>query len=450
VKARIAEFVRSRFVRDTATLQVAGVVNQLSQMVSTVLVAYLLGAEGQGLLVTAIALQGGLHFLVNTGVVPATVAQIAAAAARGNAEKTAGWVAFVAKSVLVFGLAIFAVGWFVLPWIGERWFGSVEVGWWALILCLEPIFDLPRAVAFTAFQGTRRMRALAQLENADEVVRLFLVVLGTLITGDGLGAVVGTVLAAMFGSALAIELWRQARVDGGPPLPGAREIVLRMRDVPLRQGLRLGLRVGLLKNGTSLFLTVFPRLVISRFVGPEYTSYFHIAQRILTIPLMLMQGVSRTALPALGGLSGKRDWTGFRRLYMRVSLGSGFVLGGAILAGIPFIEPLVGWLFPTDYARPVAAYYLVLCAGAVPFTFATANEAFYIATNRVKAWLWLTALGAAITIPLNVVFVKLIPYTGMAWGISLYQSWVLVHLCYIFWVLRTRESFEDAPAPRAA
>ena len=124
MKGRLGELVRSRFMRDTATLQVAGVVNQLSQMVSTVLLAYLLGAQGQGLLVTAIALQGALHFLVNTGVVPATVAQIAAAAARGNAEKTAGWVAFVAKSILLFGLAIFLVGWFVLPWIGERWFGS--------------------------------------------------------------------------------------------------------------------------------------------------------------------------------------------------------------------------------------------------------------------------------------------------------------------------------------
>ena len=450
MKGKLLEMLRSRFVRDTATLQAAGVINQLSQMISTVLIAYLLGAEGQGLLVTAIALQGGLHFLVNTGVVPATVSQIAVAASRGNAEKTAGWIAFVTKAILVFGLAILVVGWFLLPWVGERWFGSREVGVWAWILCLEPILDLPRAVAFTAFQGTRRMKALAQLENADEVVRLFLVVIGAVVTGSGLGAVIGSVVAALFGSLLAIELWRQARNDGGAVLPSVRDIARSMWSVPLRQGLRLGLRIGIVKNGTSLFLTVFPRLVISRFVGPEYTSYFHIAQRILTIPLTLMLGISRTALPALAGLSGTRDWRGFRKLFLQISFGSGAVLGGSILLAIPFIEPLVAWLFPPDYAYPVATYYMVLCVGAVPFTFAVAIESFYIATNRIKAWLWLTALGAFITIPLNVVFVKLIPYTGMAWGIALYQSWVLVHLVYIVWVLRTRSAFDGEPATKAA
>ena len=55
MKGKLLEMLRSRFVRDTATLQAAGVINQLSQMISTVLIAYLLGAEGQGLLVTAIA-----------------------------------------------------------------------------------------------------------------------------------------------------------------------------------------------------------------------------------------------------------------------------------------------------------------------------------------------------------------------------------------------------------
>ena len=59
-------------------------------------------------------------------------------------------------------------------------------------------------------------------------------------------------------------------------------------------------------------------------------------------------------------------------------------------------------------------------------------------------------MGAFITIPLNVVFVKLIPYTGMAWGIALYQSWVLVHLVYIVWVLRTRSAFDGEPATKAA
>ncbi len=441
MRQRLAELLRSRFMRDTATLQIAGMINQLSQLASTVFLAFLLGAEGQGHFVLAVALQGLLHFLINTGMVPATVSQIAAAHVRGNHDKTAGWIAFLAKAVLTFGTIILVVGWFVLPWVGERFYDEPshghgrEIGMWAWFLCLEPLLDLPRVVASVAFQGTRRMRALGQVENADEVVRFFLVVLGAAITGSPAGAVLGTVVAALFGSVLAVELYSAARHDGGPPLPNVRDILRRMPDVPLWRGLRLGIRVGLLKNGTALFLSVFPRLIIGTFVGAAWTTYFHIAQRILTIPTMFMLGVSRTSLSALNELAGKKDWAGFRRLFTRVSFLTGGALSALILLGLPLVKPLVSALFPEDYVDPVFEYYWILALGYIPFTFAVAIEAFYIATNHVKTWLWLTVVGAIITIPTNVWLILNIPYTGTAWGLSLYQSWVLVHLLWIFWAL---------------
>ena len=114
--------------------------------------------------------QGEKDHFISTGVVPATVSQIAAANARGNHEKTAGWIAFLAKAVLVFGTIILLVGWFVLPPLGALLYDDKtgnhgrDIGFLAWLLLLEPLFDLPRAVTSTAFQGTRRMRALAQVD----------------------------------------------------------------------------------------------------------------------------------------------------------------------------------------------------------------------------------------------------------------------------------------------
>lgn len=446
MRDRLAQIVASRFFRDTATLQVASAINQASQFASTVVLAFLLGARGQGEFVVAIAMQGLLHFLINTGVVPATISQIAAAHVRGNDEKTAGWIAFVAKAGLLFCLAILVVGWFALPWFGEEFYDSREVGVWALILCLEPLFDLPRTVAAVAFQGTRRMRAVAQVENADEVVRFFLVVLGAAITGSPLGAVIGTVAAAAFGSILAIERYSAARHDGGPPLPGLREIARRMPAVPLWRGLRLGLRVGLLKNGTALFLNIFPRLIIAKVVGKEWVSYFHIAQRILSIPTLPLPAVARTALPALAELAGRKDWIGLRRLFNRVTLLTGVAITLVIGGALALIPPVVGAVFPPDYAEPVFHFACILALGLVPYAFAAAIDSVYIATNQVKAWIWLTALGAAITIPLNFVLVKAVPYTGTAWGLALYQSWVLVHVVYIYWHMYKRGGSGFGPA----
>jgi O-antigen/teichoic acid export membrane protein len=71
----------------------------------------------------------------------------------------------------------------------------------------------------------------------------------------------------------------------------------------------------------------------------------------------------------------------------------------------------------------------------VPYAYAAAIDSVYIAANQVKAWLWLTVIGAAIRIPTNVWLILHVRYTGVAWGLALYQSWVLVHLGYIYWLM---------------
>lgn len=435
MRNRFLATIRHRFVRDAATLQVAALINQSSQLLSTVAIAFLLGSRGQGLFVSALALQALFFFLINLGVTQAVVSQIAAAAARGNDFKLAGWIAFLAKTILIFGAGILAIAYFTLPAIGERFFHDRQIGIWAFWLCFVPLLELPKLVALVAFQGTRRMLLLGQVENGHEMVRFFLVVLGALIYQSPEGAILGTIASSGVGSILALALYHQARRDGGYPLPGPREIIARMRDVQIRQGIRQGLRIALLKNGQVLFGTVFPRLILGSVVGMSWVAYFHIAQRFMMVPMMMAQGVSRTLLPALGELAGLRDITRLRRLFARASLVTGGLISAALLGvlfSIPFLTPI---LFPEDYARPVFHYAWILTLGYVPFAFAVGIESFFIVANRVRVWLLLTVLGALITIPTNVWLILTIPYTGTAWGLSLYQSWVLVHLGYITWFL---------------
>lgn len=441
-------WLKSRFVRDAATLQLASFLNQGSQLLSTVAIAFLLGSHGQGLFVAAVALQALLFFLVNLGVTETVVTQIASAAARKNDFKVAGWIAFMAKFVAVFGIGVLALGWVLLPWVSERFYGDRQIGQWALWLCLVPLLELPRTVAQIAFLGTRRMLALAQVENAHELVRFYLVVLGALIDPTPRGPILGMLATSLVSTVLAVALYHQARRDGGTPLPGPLAILRRVRDVQIRQGIRQGLRIAFLRNGDALFGVVFPRLIIGGVAGMNWVAYFHIAQRFLSVPMLLANGVARTMLPALGEIAGLRDLEQFRRLFVRVTLVTGTLISAALLvtlAALPWVVPL---LFPEDYAEPVFHYAWILVIGAVPFSFAVGVTSFFVATNQIKAWLSLTLLGAAITIPLNVWLIVKIPYTGTAWGLSLYQSWALVLLGYILWFLyRSRRRHEVwAPA----
>jgi O-antigen/teichoic acid export membrane protein len=426
---------RSKFVRDAVTLQVAGVMNQASQIVSTALIAFLLGAHGQGLFSIAIALQGLAWSLINVGVAQAAISQIGGATARQYDHKTAAWISFFVKATVLVGVAIVAAGWFVLPWAGEFFYEDRAVGVWAWWLCFQPLIELPKLVGIVAFQGTRRMLALGQLENSHELVRLFLVVGGALLTGTAEGAVLGTLAAGAFGSVLACALYARARADGGHVLPSAGEILRWLPEVPLRKGLRLGLRVGLVKNAHVLVMDVLPRIIIGSIAAPSYTAYFHIAHRILGMPTMIMQGISRTMLPALGELAGLEDRRRFTHLFVRVTTITGALISGGILLCLPLIPFLARLFFPEDYAEPVFHYAWILAIGRSIFSFAVALEAFYIAANKVKLWLWLSLIGSIVTVPINVWLILNVEVWGTAWGITVYQSWILVHLLCVWWML---------------
>jgi O-antigen/teichoic acid export membrane protein len=216
------------------------------------------------------------------------------------------------------------------------------------------------------------------------------------------------------------------------------EVFRQAPDIPLLQGIRLGLRVGLLKNGTTLFMEVFPGLILGGVAGASWVAYFRVASKIMGLPMMMLQGVTRTILPALSELRGLRDLDKFRQLYARTASLSGLIVGGGMLLMLPLIPPVVSTFWPQDFSGPVFLYSWILALGLVPASFAVGLDAFYMLTDQMKASLLITALGALITIPANVLLIRLLPETGAAWGLSLYRGWVLVHFAYVSWYFRHR------------
>lgn len=437
--------LRSKFLQDTATLQVSAMLNQASQLVSTVLIAFLLGSHGQGMFFLAISMHALFYNLINVGVVQATITQLAAASVRDNRVKVAGWLAFLVKSYLISGPLVIGLGWFALPALSSWWYsGKVgpeearEIGKWAWWFTFWPLIDTPRAVAQVAFQGTRRMLKLGQLDNAAELIRVVCVVAGTAIGGSAEGAVIGLIASYVLVSYLATDMYHSARFDGNGWLPSLREVFRQVPEVPLLQGIRLGLRIGLLKNGNTLFMDVFPGLILGGVAGASWVAYFRIATKIMGLPMNMLQGVTRTILPALSELRGLRDLERFRGLYFRTMSASGAILGGGMLLMLPLIPPVVGAFWPEDFRDPVFHYSWILAVGMVPSAFAVGLDAFYILTDQMKRSLVITAVGAAITIPTNVLLIVLLPETGAAWGLSLYRSWVLVHFAYVTWYFRHR------------
>ncbi len=432
--------LKGKFVRDVATLQISGMVNQASQLVSSMILAFLLGAEGQGALGVAVMLQSLVYNLIAVGVTQSTVGQVASATARNMPGKVAAWMAFVAKTYLLFNVLLIVSGFFVLPWAGEHWFNSeghgARIGWWAWWLTLWPLIDTPRSVVFVALQGTRRMLPLAQLETTQELGRVFLVTLGAIVWGGAEGAILGEIVSRCLAMVVALEIYREARTDGGTFLPPLREVWRHVREIPLRRGIPLAIKVGFVKNVSSMFLKVLPRLLIGSVAGLAWVAYFQIAQRIMDVPMTFLQGLSRTVLPALAEMRGRGDVRGFARLFLRSSLFGGGLVAIGILCLLPCVPWIVHRFYPADYRQPVFVIASILAFGYVPMAFAVGLEAFYMVTDQMRASIVLTVIGCIVTIPVNVYLTRHNPETGAIWGLSFYMSWVFVHFGYIAWWFR--------------
>ncbi|HJO26490.1 MAG: hypothetical protein CMK00_02750 [Planctomycetes bacterium] len=428
---RLAELLKHKFLRDTAALQAGSLFNALGHLSTAVILPHLLGARGQGEFYVAMALYTALALILNQGVVAATVSQVAAAASRERWPKVTSWLAYLVKAYCLLGLAIAGLGYLTLPLIAEKVLASnPHIGIWAALLCLTPILELPKVVAVAGLQGLRRMLPIARIENGQEAIRVFLVILGALVTGDAGGAVAGSLAASAAGSLIALDLYRRERRRTDLPLPGLGPILREVPGVPLRSGMQLGFKLGLVRVLNVYGREVLPTLFLERFGTTEWVAYLRIAQRIINIPLMLGQGISRTVLPMFSEIAGQKDLRRMRRAYFRASLFSGIIISAALALILPLVPWILDSFFPRDYHAPIWSICLILIPGFVAMSFSVANDTFYLVTNTLKVAIVICIISTLVGSAMIGVCAWLNPTTGVAWGLSFAMSWSTIHLVY--------------------
>ena len=445
---KLAGSLRHKFLRDTSTLQVGAALNSAGNFFSAVALSHLLGARAQGEYYIAIALYSFLFFFLNPALSVVTVAQAAAALARDQHAKAASWLGYLVKAYAALGILVALVAAALLPTVGAAWVGSeARIGWLAALLAVTPLVELPRVVACAGLQAARRMRPLAQIENSQELVRVFLVVVGALVTRDPLGPVIGTISGSLAGSVLAIDVYRREAQRRDSVLPSWRQVLRYVGPVPLTHGLRLGLRLGMVQNLTALGTQILPSLFVQRFGATEWVTYLRIAQRLLAVPLHFMQGISRTALAAFSELAGRKDLAAMCRTYFRASFLSGVLISAVIVTGWAVLPWLLGSLFPADYVEPVRTLYLILMPGYMAVAFSVANDSFYVAIDKLRVGILVSLVGTVPYIVLVGSLAWLYPTVGAAFGLSLSMFWSFWHLAYAaFWFRRhLRREARGAP-----
>ncbi len=444
---KLGALVKNRFLRDSTTLQVGAVSIAFASFLGAVALTHVLGAQKQGRFYLAIAVYSLFWFALNLGLYQVATSQVAAAVSRANRGKVAAWLAYYLKANLVLGVGLAALGWWGLPWLTGAFYGEREVGRLAGILALTPLVELPRVVACAGLQGTRRMLALARVENGMELARVFLVVAGALLTDSALGPIVGMVAASGVGSLLAVDAYRREHARDPERLPGVVAILGRIREVPLRHGLRLGIKYGLVRNVDAFGVQILPPLILGYFGTEAWVAYLRIAQRLVSVAQMLMQGISRTALPTFSEIVGLRDLPRLRRAYWRASLLSGLTVSTGVLIGLPFVPLLVEAVFPRDFHGPLWTIVKILVPGVLVVSFSVANDTFYLVTRTLHVGIALSFVGLVVNTSVVTLLAWAYPTVGVALGLSFTFTWSLVHIAYAAYWFRTHRSRTGGPSP---
>jgi O-antigen/teichoic acid export membrane protein len=434
--ARLQELRQRKFVRDTLVLQASSLVSAGANLAGTVLLAHLIGPGAQGQYYLALSLYALLFFALNQGLQGAAVSQIASARARGLDDKASAWLGFLLKSYALVGLALLLLGALLLPMLGPLMRADETSTRLALLLTLTPLLELPKVVLTAGLQGTRQMLALARIENGTEVLRMFLIGIGALYFGDASGAIYGTLAASAVASLLALHGYASARAKADF-LPGWREIVGHARDVPLKKGLPLAFKLGLTRSVDAIGTQALPTLILNFVSGSTAAvAYLRIAQRLLSVPLLLMQGISRNLLPKFSELAGLRDMERFRREFARTVLISGALISAGVLAAMPLLSAMVGWIFPLSYHEPVRHMAWILVPGFLVMSFSVANDIFYLVTNTLLAGMLICIAGLVFN-ALAVWYLAWVdPFYGVAVGLSLTYASAALHYLYEWWWFR--------------
>jgi O-antigen/teichoic acid export membrane protein len=427
----------SRFLKDSAWLQASGGFTAFSALASSVIVSRLLGDTELGRYYSAISLFSLGFLLLSQGLVHATVGQLAMALGRGDTAKAAGWIAFLVKGYVLLGLVVAIVGSFVFPLLGDLIAKDHELGVWASWLAWTPLLELGRVTAYATFQGARRMRDLAILDVVTEASRFTFVALGAWYAHDGAGPILGTVIATAVSSMYAVWAFRRVARSRTLRLPSPREVLRQAFDVPLRGGMALGFRIGMMRSIDALSLQVLPPLIIQlagRLVGMSDPSalvgHFRIAQRIMAVPMTLMQGFARTTLPALSAIAGRGDAARFRRQFFRVTAFGGLVgIAGAVVSVL--VLPWIVRVYSPEFHEPVARLGGVIAIAMGVQGFAIGLDSFYLAAQKLRVAILISVVWFAVSVPATFFLVWFVPSTGVAWGIVTCYAAVLAHLAYI-------------------
>lgn len=342
-RAQLRAFLRSRFVRDTITLQIGKTTLVGINVVASVILLRGLGPEGFGTWALVLNIFNLLLTLNLTGLGLSTLTRLSESISANDYAETRNLLGFFVQMSLLVAVVSCGVAFAAAPAFAELSFGNAHIGelarLYALVLFLLPVYQLMLLV----LQSARSMRAYAILENGSVLLDALLTV-GAVLIGAGVeGVVAAYLLSALVKAAGSLYAYRWLQRRRPARFPPVSEITHTARTISPRRYWGFGVRLAIDKNIANLFIQL-PQTFVGAWHGEAAAGFLKLALSGLARPSMIFSGILANLGARIPADVGRADYarlrTNMRKVVIWVvplSVG----LFGAFALAAPLVVPIL-------------------------------------------------------------------------------------------------------------
>ncbi|HEY8303204.1 MAG TPA: lipopolysaccharide biosynthesis protein [Solirubrobacteraceae bacterium] len=286
-----------------------------------------------------------------------------------------------------------------------------------LVAAVTALFYWPTRLGPAALQGLERYDLNAVIQMTCSVVMLALIY----VVSEQSHSV--ALLTAIFGAVLVLE----GAIAGAIAWPrlGLRRGVGRWRGAHLRPALGFGAGLSVLGLADT-FVYESDRIVLAAFVGAASIAIYQIALQIHNVVRQLSGLLATALISPSARLVAERRMERLRELVLVGSLYTVVLTVPVVVLILVLAEPMVEAWVGHRYVR-YAVYVQIFVSYWLVHANTGAVGAAIVGIGRIRAFVWLTAIGAVLTLGLSVWLVAEWGTVGVIWG-TVIPAWLGVPL----------------------
>ncbi len=422
-----------RFAKEVLTLQVGSFATMGIQLVTSVVIANLLGPRSLGDYYQSRALLDFVNMLVNFAVGQALITQLAAAYAQRNGEESRRILAYFVKLGMATSFVTMAVGLLGGDLLGGLVLDDPHIGEIARILFVTPPLLVVYNTVTMALQSSRQVGRLTLLENGYLMSTSLLNVLVAALGGGVNELLYSVAISALLAAAGALWIYHRT-LPKMPSYPTLMEVVRSIPGMPFRGYFTFSAMVSLDKNIANL-ISLAPTILIGRWGASEDVAFYNIASRFtVTLLSVPMSPVSRNLYAKLAEVRVKTPER-LGRMLVQVTLAS-LAISAGMAAVMMLAAPFVIRIFRPEYLPALGAMYGlgVRCA---TLGFGVGLGPLYQVLGKMKLAILSKIPPALVLLVGGWLLIPAFGAMGGAWTVSLtYLVGDIISACLMWWILR--------------